>query len=87
MSQAELLGDTASPRSLVEHHIVDMAEDADMVMSMAGQSLPTAAGTELDVTVEGETVMVAAATVLRYDIQASNGVIHVIDDVLIPPDA
>ena len=87
MSQAELFGDSAAVRRLVEHHIVNMAEDADMVMSMAGQSLPTAAGTSLDVTVDGEIVMVGDATVLRYDIQATNGVIHVIDDVLIPPEA
>jgi uncharacterized surface protein with fasciclin (FAS1) repeats len=31
--------------------------------------------------------MVGGATVDRYDIHASNGVIHVIDTVLIPSDA
>ena len=87
MSQAELFADTALLRRVVEHHIVNMTEDADMVMSMAGQSLATAAGTQLDVTVVGDVVMVGDATVLRYDIIASNGVIHVIDRVLVPPDA
>jgi uncharacterized surface protein with fasciclin (FAS1) repeats len=87
MSQAELFADTALLRRVVKHHIVNMTEDADMVMSMAGQSFATAAGTELDVTVAGEIVMVGNATVVRYDIAASNGVIHVIDDVLVPPDA
>jgi uncharacterized surface protein with fasciclin (FAS1) repeats len=87
MSQAELFADTALLRRVVEHHIVNMNEDADMVMSMAGQSFTTAAGTELDVSVDGDTVMVGNATVLRYDIAASNGVIHIIDDVLVPPDA
>jgi uncharacterized surface protein with fasciclin (FAS1) repeats len=87
MSQAEVFADGAAVRRLVEHHIVNMAEDSDMVMSMAGESLPTAADTTLDVSVEGETVMVGDATVLRYDIPATNGVIHVIDAVLIPPDA
>jgi uncharacterized surface protein with fasciclin (FAS1) repeats len=87
MSQAELFADATLLRRVVEHHIVNMNEDADMVMSMAGQSFPTAAGTELDVTVDGDIVMVGDATVLRYDITASNGVIHVIDGVLIPPDA
>jgi uncharacterized surface protein with fasciclin (FAS1) repeats len=37
------------------------------------------------VTVDGETVMVGEATILRYDIVASNGVVHVIDTVLTPP--
>ena len=71
-------------RRLIEHHIVKMTEDAEMVMAMDGQSFTTAADTMLDVTVDGDTVMVGDATVERYDIQASNGVIHVIDTVLIP---
>jgi uncharacterized surface protein with fasciclin (FAS1) repeats len=57
-----------------------------MVMAMDGQSFTTAAGTPLEVTVEGDTVMVGDATVERYDIQASNGVIYVIDAVLVPPE-
>lgn len=64
-----------------------MSEDAEMVMAMNGRSFTTAAGTSLSVSVEGDTVMVGGATVERYDIQASNGVIHVIDTVLIPPAA
>jgi transforming growth factor-beta-induced protein len=87
MTQAEVFGDAAMLRRLVEHHIVEMTEDADMVMAMDGQSFATAADTTLDVTVDGDTVMVGDATVERYDIQASNGVIHVIDTVLMPPAA
>jgi transforming growth factor-beta-induced protein len=87
MTQAEVFGDAAMLRRVVEHHIVEMTEDADMVMAMDGQSFTTAAGTMLDVTVDGDTVMVGDATVERYDVQASNGVIHVIDTVLIPPAA
>jgi uncharacterized surface protein with fasciclin (FAS1) repeats len=87
MSQTEVFGDAAALRRLVDHHIVNMAEDADMVMAMDGQSFTTEADTPLEVTVDGETVMVGDATVERYDIQASNGVIHVIDTVLIPPAA
>jgi uncharacterized surface protein with fasciclin (FAS1) repeats len=87
MSQAEVFGDAESLRRLVEHHIVEMTEDADMVMAMDGQSFTTAAGTPLSVTVDGDTVMVGDATVERYDVQASNGVIHVVDAVLVPPEA
>jgi uncharacterized surface protein with fasciclin (FAS1) repeats len=85
MSQREVFADAAMLQRLVEHHIVEMSEDAEMVMAMDGQSLPTAAGTMLALTVDGETVMVDDATIERYDIAASNGVIHVIDGVLIPP--
>jgi len=85
MTQAELFADPAHLRTVVAQHIVDMNEDSEMVMSMAGQSFTTEAGTPLAVSVEGDTVMVDTATVVRYDIEASNGVIHVIDRVLAPP--
>jgi transforming growth factor-beta-induced protein len=87
MTQTEVFADAGTLQRLVEHHIVAMSEDAEMVMAMDGQSFTTEAGTPLEVTVDGETVMVGDATVERYDIQASNGVIHVIDAVLIPPAA
>jgi uncharacterized surface protein with fasciclin (FAS1) repeats len=87
MSQSEVFADAAAVRRLVEHHIVNMNDDAEVVMSMAGQSLPTAADTTLAVSVDGDVVMVGDATVTRYDIAATNGVIHVIDGVLIPPAA
>jgi uncharacterized surface protein with fasciclin (FAS1) repeats len=85
MSKTEVFADATKLRRLVQHHIVNMNEDAEMVMAMAGESLTTAAGTPLEITVEGDTVMVGDATVLRYDLQATNGVIHVIDAVLLPP--
>src|SRR6266508_4404274 len=85
MTQAELFADPAHLRTVVAQHIVDMNEDSEMVMSMAGQSFTTEAGTPLAVSVEGDTVMVDTATVVRYDIEASNGVIPVIDRVLAPP--
>jgi uncharacterized surface protein with fasciclin (FAS1) repeats len=85
MTQTEVFSDPAMLRRLVEHHIVNMNEDAEMVMAMAGESLTTAAGTPIEVTVDGDTVMVGDATVVRYDLQATNGVVHVIDAVLVPP--
>ncbi len=87
MSQSEVFADPAAVQRLVGQHIVDQNEDAEMVMGMDGQSFTTEAGTTLDVTVDGDTVMVGDATVERYDLQASNGVIHVIDAVLAPPAA
>jgi uncharacterized surface protein with fasciclin (FAS1) repeats len=41
----------------------------------------------LKVVVNGGKVTVGGANVVKADIKASNGVIHVIDKVLIPPDA
>ncbi len=86
MSQSEVFAGAEMLQAILNHHIVNMMEDSEMVMGMAGESFTTAGGQELDVTVEGETVMVGEATVERYDLQASNGVIHVIDTVLIPSE-
>jgi uncharacterized surface protein with fasciclin (FAS1) repeats len=72
-------------QSIVGYHLVSMMEDSSMVMGMDGESLTTVSGAPLEITGDGETVMVGDATVLRYDIESSNGVIHVIDTVLTPP--
>ncbi|PZV15891.1 MAG: hypothetical protein DCF21_11085 [Leptolyngbya sp.] len=42
------------------------------------------AGAPVTVTVGGETVTINQANVVIADIEASNGVIHVIDSVLLP---
>ena len=86
MSQAEVFAGAEMLQAILDNHIVNMLDDAEMVMGMAGQSFTTAGGQLLGVTVEGETVMVGKATVERYDIHASNGIIHVIDKVLIPSE-
>jgi uncharacterized surface protein with fasciclin (FAS1) repeats len=49
-------------------------------------AVETVEGSEVTITVEGGMVMVNDATVTTADVEASNGVIHVIDSVLIPPD-
>ena len=50
----------------------------------AGGDFPTLAGTPLKVDIQGEKIMVGSATALKADIACSNGVIHVIDSVLLP---
>ncbi len=85
MTQEEALAGGEMLQSIIGYHLVSMMEDSAMVMTMDGDSLTTVGGAPLEVTVDGEMVMVGGATVLRYDIEASNGVIHVIDTVLTPP--
>jgi uncharacterized surface protein with fasciclin (FAS1) repeats len=86
MTEEEALAGGEMLQSIVGYHLVSMMEDSSMVMGMDGESLTTVNGAPLEITVDGETVMVGDATVLRYDIEASNGVIHVIDTVLTPPE-
>jgi uncharacterized surface protein with fasciclin (FAS1) repeats len=86
MTEDEALAGGEMLQSIVGYHRVSMMEDSAMVMGMDGESLTTVNGAPLEITVDGETVMVGEAGVLRYDIEASNGVIHVIDTVLTPPE-
>jgi uncharacterized surface protein with fasciclin (FAS1) repeats len=58
---------------------------SDQVVTL--DSATSAQGAELTITVDGEAVMVDDSSVVAADIAASNGVIHVIDTVLLPPDA
>ena len=49
-----------------------------------GMMVPTLNETELTVSIDGMTVMIDLATVTQADLIASNGVVHVIDKVLLP---
>lgn len=47
-------------------------------------AVPSLEGTDLDITADAGSVTVNDATVTQPDVMASNGVIHVIDQVLVP---
>jgi uncharacterized surface protein with fasciclin (FAS1) repeats len=49
-----------------------------------GQRLETVQGERLRVRIQGDEVTVGGATVTQPDVEASNGVVHVIDGVLLP---
>jgi transforming growth factor-beta-induced protein len=87
MSQEEAFAGAEMLQSILGYHVVRMMEDSEMVMGMDGDTFTTLNGAPLEVSVDGGTVMVGDATILRYDLDASNGVVHVIDTVLIPPEA
>ena len=57
-----------------------------MSADLAGKSTTakTAADTDLTVDATGDKVMVGEATVTQTDIEATNGVIHVVDKVIMP---
>ena len=64
------------------YHVVPgtlMAEDV-----LASEELETAQGEMLQVNILDEQPRVDTANIVQVDIEASNGVIHVIDEVLIP---
>lgn len=53
-------------------------------MAQPDGEFPTLSGTPLRVDVQGDKIMVGSSTVVKADIACSNGVIHVIDSVLLP---
>ncbi len=68
---------------ILAYHVVPGKVMAADVKTMEAE---TAEGSKLNIKVENGSVMVNDAKVLKTDIPASNGVIHVIDTVLMPPD-
>lgn len=77
-----LLADPAALAKILTYHVV-----AGKVMSTDlsdGMSAATVNGAEVTISL-GDSVMVNDATVVSADIEASNGVIHVLDKVILPP--
>jgi uncharacterized surface protein with fasciclin (FAS1) repeats len=77
-----LLKDPEALRAILLHHVVAGTVKAANVVKL--KSAKTAGGTSLAIAVDKKGVKVAGANVLKTDIAASNGVIHVIDSVLLP---
>ncbi|WP_420617775.1 fasciclin domain-containing protein [Candidatus Poriferisocius sp.] len=85
LSAEELLGDVDLLTAVLTYHVLPVAAPAEVVLGLDGQSVATVGGEDVQITVDGGSVMVNDATVVTADIEASNGIIHVIDKVLIPP--
>lgn len=85
MSAEDLLANTELLTAVLTYHVLPLAAPAEMVLTLDGESIATVNGAPVTVTVDGGAVMVNDATVVAADIEASNGIIHVIDTVLLPP--
>lgn len=88
-----LLADKDLLTRVLTYHVVEGAITSDQLSSMMAPSMEMTApgadleGSELEITVADDgTVMVNDANVVMADIIASNGVIHVIDAVLVPEE-
>jgi transforming growth factor-beta-induced protein len=68
--------------NVLKYHVVAGSVPASEVVGMT--SANTLLGQPLTVKVEGGSVMINNATVTTADVQASNGIIHIIDTVLVP---
>ena len=73
-------------QSVLTYHVVAGKVLAKDVVKLNGQSVKTVNGQSVKIMVSGGKVMVNDANVVTTDIIAKNGVIHVLDSVLIPAD-
>lgn len=72
-------------QNLLEYHIIPQTLQADDFES--SQNLQTMSGEEITVEVEGDTITLnGSATVSTVDLEGTNGVVHVIDEVLTLPE-
>lgn len=80
----ELLADKATLTSILTYHVVQgEVLSTDLT---DGMKAPTVNGAELTIDLT-DGVKVNDATVTTPDVKASNGVIHIVDGVLLPPAA
>jgi len=68
--------------AILTYHVVAGEVTAADVVTL--DSATTVNGQDVEIAVMGESVMINNATVIQADIMTSNGVIHVIDTVLLP---
>ena len=81
----DLLQDKEALKAVLLYHVVKGKVTSDAVVGLDGKRVDTLSGKKVRVSVKDGTVMLNKAKVVKADVMASNGVIHVIDTVLLPP--
>ncbi len=71
--------------AILTYHVVPSKVLAADVVKLDGKAVKTVQGETVPVRLEGKSVMIGKSKVVKTDIECSNGVIHVIDTVLLPP--
>ena len=79
-----LLKDIPKLTAILTYHVVAGKVMAADVMKMDGKSAKTVNGAELKISTKDGVKLNGTSTVVTTDIACTNGVIHVIDSVLLP---
>jgi len=86
LTAEELLADTETLTTILTYHVVEGGVFAEDVIALDGETATTLQGEDISIAVEdGAVVLNGSVNVTQVDVAASNGVIHVIDGVLLPP--
>jgi len=81
----KLLADIPKLKAILTYHVVSGKVMAADVMTLDGKSAKTVNGAEIKIGTQGGVKLNGDAHVTKTDIDCTNGVIHVIDTVLMPP--
>ncbi len=80
-----LLGDIPKLKAILTYHVVSGKVMAADVVELDGKSATTVNGASIHVTTTGGVKLNGESNVVKTDIECTNGVIHVIDSVILPP--
>jgi uncharacterized surface protein with fasciclin (FAS1) repeats len=80
-----LLKDIPKLTAVLTYHVVPGKVLAADVVKLDGKAVKTVQGGEVKVSTAGGVKLNGTAGVVKTDIDCSNGVIHVIDTVILPP--
>lgn len=83
----ELLADNDKLKAVLTYHVVPGSLMASDIVKMSGAELETVNGASVRVTLRDGNVFIDGAKVVSTNIIASNGIIHVIDAVIVPGPA
>lgn len=73
--------------SILTYHVLDSEVDAATALTLDGQTAETVEGSDISISVDGDMIDINSSNVIEADIMGSNGIIHVIDAVLLPPSS
>jgi uncharacterized surface protein with fasciclin (FAS1) repeats len=82
-----LLADLPKLTAILTYHVVAGKVMAADVMTMGGKSAATVNGAVLEISTNDGLHLNGVSKVVTTDIECTNGVIHIIDSVLLPPAA
>ena len=82
-----LLADNDKLKAVLTYHVVPGSLMASDIVKMGGAELETVNGASVRVTLRDGNVFIDGAKVVSTNIIASNGIIHVIDAVIVPGPA
>lgn len=80
-----LLADTQTLSNILTYHVINGEVNSTTAIGLAGTRVEMVNGDATGLSLDGDSLLVNTATVVTADIQTDNGIIHVIDAVLLPP--